>query len=68
VHNDDPTRAQPLVAALAALAGRCDMRELVVRSQLHRYRLGDRSALASARLLAEDIDNPALSDLLREAP
>ena len=44
------------------------MRELVVRSQLHRYRLGDRSALASARLLAEDIDNPALSDLLREAP
>jgi len=39
-----------------------------VRSHLHRYRLGDRSALASARLLAEDIDNPALSDLLREAP
>jgi DNA-binding SARP family transcriptional activator len=66
-HNDDPTCAQPLVAALAALAARCDMRELVVRSHLHRYRLGDRNALASARLLAEDIDNPALSDLMREA-
>ena len=29
-------------AALAALAARCDMRELVVRAHLHRHRLGDR--------------------------
>ena len=36
------------------------MRELVVRAALHRARLGDPSAIASARLLAEAIDNPAL--------
>jgi hypothetical protein len=43
------------------------MRELVVRAQLHRHRLGDGSALAAARMLAADIDNPALADLLRGA-
>ena len=31
---------------------------------LHRCRLGDRTALASARLLGADIDNPALADML----
>ena len=64
---DDRDRVRPLVAALASLAARCDMRELVVRADLHRHRLGERTALASARLLAEDIDNPALTDLLRRA-
>ncbi|MDQ4037323.1 MAG: SARP family transcriptional regulator [Actinomycetota bacterium] len=57
-------RAETLVVTLAALAARCDMRELVVRAQLHRYRLGDQAALASARLLGADIDNPALAELL----
>jgi tetratricopeptide (TPR) repeat protein len=61
---DEPARAKPLVSALAALAARCDMRELVVRAHLHRGRLGDRSALAAARLLSADIDNPALTSLL----
>jgi hypothetical protein len=46
------------------LAARCDMRELVVRAHVHRYRLGEKTALASARLLGADIDNPALSRLL----
>ena len=54
-------------ATLAALAARCDMREFVVRTQLYRSRLGDRTSLASARRLAADIDNPALADLLTAA-
>jgi DNA-binding SARP family transcriptional activator len=64
ISRDDGDRARPIVATLAELAARADMRELVVRAQVHRYRLGDRAALASARLLAADIDNPALSPLL----
>ena len=53
---------------LASLAARCDMRELVVRAQLHRGRLGDATALAAARLLAADIDNPALASMLAGPP
>ena len=61
---DDDERARPLVAQLAALAARCDMRELMVRAQLHQARLGDTQAAAAARLLGADIDNPALASLL----
>jgi hypothetical protein len=50
--------------ALATLAARGDMRELVVRAHVHRSRLGDPAALTTARLLAADIDNPALTPLL----
>jgi hypothetical protein len=57
--------AGALIRTLATLAARCDMRELTVRAHLHRYRTGDRAALSSARLLAQDIDNPVLADLLR---
>lgn len=60
---DDHDRARPLVADLATLAARCEMRELVVRAQLHRFRLGDRQAAGSARLLSAGIDNPALTEL-----
>jgi DNA-binding SARP family transcriptional activator len=52
------------VEALARLAARSGMRELVVRAHLHRARLGDASAGETARLLASEIDNPALDDLL----
>jgi DNA-binding SARP family transcriptional activator len=65
LNHGDTQRAAPIVANLASLAARAEMRELVVRAQLHRHRLGDGSALAAARLLAADIDNPALADLLR---
>lgn len=61
---DEPARAAPLLARLAALAARCDMRELVVRAQLHKHRLGDRTALGAAGLMAADIDNPVLTQLL----
>jgi tetratricopeptide (TPR) repeat protein len=60
----DEAEAARLVDALASLAARGDMRELVVRAHLHRSRLGDPSALATARLLATDIDNLALAPLL----
>ncbi|HEV3496434.1 MAG TPA: SARP family transcriptional regulator, partial [Actinomycetes bacterium] len=56
--------ATRLTDALASLAARGDMRELVVRAHLHRSRLGDPSALTTARMLATDIDNPALEPLL----
>jgi tetratricopeptide (TPR) repeat protein len=52
--------AQEVVASLDRVAARGDMRELVVRAALHRARLGDRSGLASARVLGEAIDNPRL--------
>ncbi|WP_328995008.1 hypothetical protein OG394_10770 [Kribbella sp. NBC_01245] len=61
---DEPARALPLLARLDALAARCDMRELVVRAQLHKHRLGDRTALGAAALMAADIDNPVLTQLL----
>jgi DNA-binding SARP family transcriptional activator len=64
VARDDPARARPLITALGSLAARCDMRELVVRSHLHRHRMGEAGALAAARLLGRDIDNPALGQLL----
>jgi DNA-binding SARP family transcriptional activator len=55
------------VARLERLAARGDMRELVVRAALHRARLGDPSGVASARLLSEAIDNPALQAELAAA-
>ncbi len=52
--------ARDRVAELERLAARGNMRELVVRAALHRAQLGDRSGIASVRLLGEAIDNPAL--------
>lgn len=64
----DTTAARHAADALAALAARCGLRELVVRAELHRARLGDPGALVLARLLGAGIDNPALAaDLAREA-
>jgi hypothetical protein len=63
----DHDRARRLADALWSLAARCDLRELVVRAHVHQYRLGDGGALKAARLLAADIDNPALAPLLSSA-
>ena len=57
-------RAPQLIRALGALAARTEMRELVVRGLLHAARMGDGGALDSARMLAADIDNPALTAFL----
>jgi DNA-binding SARP family transcriptional activator len=64
---DDIATAAPLINTLATLAARCDMRELVVRAHLHRARMGDSEAGASAALLSADIDNPALAAMVRGA-
>lgn len=52
--------AREIVAELELLAGRGDMRELVVRAALHRARLGDAGGVAAARMLGESIDNATL--------
>lgn len=57
----DTNGARRMTDALASLAARCELRELVARAELHRWRLGDDDALASARLLGAGIDNPALA-------
>jgi DNA-binding SARP family transcriptional activator len=56
-----------LIRALEALAARTGMRELSVRGLVHAARAGDDGALASARLLAAEIDNPALTELVGRA-
>ncbi|TDU83577.1 DNA-binding SARP family transcriptional activator [Kribbella voronezhensis] len=61
----DDRRARPLVSRLTALAARCELKELTVRANLHRARLGDPLAATTARHLATSIDNPALTALLR---
>ena len=63
----DHSHATELVDSLASVAARCEMREFVVRAHLHRWRLGDPGALAAGRLLATDVDNPALHRAL-DAP
>ncbi|WP_211193494.1 hypothetical protein [Paraburkholderia sp. UYCP14C] len=45
------------------LAVRSGMRELSVRSLLHRAALGDEASGAAARLIACEIDHPALPTL-----
>lgn len=52
---------------LEALAGRTGMRELMTRAYFHRSRLGDPAAGQAARVLAAEVDNPALA-LLDRAP
>lgn len=57
-------RATQLNAALGGLAARAELRELTVRHLVHAAHLGDSGAMASARTLAEDIENPALAALV----
>jgi hypothetical protein len=59
--------APQIVDRLAELAERCGLRELVVRAHVHRGRLGVSRSLESARLLAAEIDNPALDALVGPA-
>jgi hypothetical protein len=47
-------------------AARAGMREFAARANVYRSRLGDGSALTAARLLAAEIDNPALATMLAE--
>jgi hypothetical protein len=45
---------------LQKLAARTGMREMTVRSHMHRGRLGDRTSGEAAVLLAAGVDNPVL--------
>jgi DNA-binding SARP family transcriptional activator len=53
-------KAAPWIADFEALATRTGMRELVARAYLHRGRNGDRRAAEAARVLAAEVDNPAV--------
>jgi DNA-binding SARP family transcriptional activator len=57
-------QAPDWIEQLQGLAARSGMRELTVRSHLHRAALGDGASGAAARLLAREIDNPALHVLV----
>jgi hypothetical protein len=63
----EPERTPQLIRALGALAARTEMRELVVRGLAHAARIGEPGALASARMLAGQIDNPMLTALLADS-
>ena len=52
------------IEALAALAARTGMRQFAATANIYRARLGDDAALTAARLLAAEIENPALSTML----
>jgi DNA-binding SARP family transcriptional activator len=54
------TEASQWIDDLEALATRTGMRELVARAYAHRGRLGDRAAAEAARVMAAEVDNPAL--------
>jgi tetratricopeptide (TPR) repeat protein len=66
IATEDP-EAAATVDRLAELSERCGLRELIVRAHVHRARLGDVASMQSARVLASEIDNPALSALF-DAP
>jgi DNA-binding SARP family transcriptional activator len=63
---EDPD-AGKIVRMLGELAGRAGMRELVFRAHVHEARLGATGALEAGRLLAAEIENPALEPLLEQA-
>lgn len=53
------------VTDLETVAAEGQMQELLVRGLLHRAALGQRDAGEAARVLAEEIDNPALKQRLK---
>ena len=58
--------ASALVDTLSEVAGRTNMKELVVRSLVHRGHLDTPEALVSANALAAEIENPELHRWLRQ--
>lgn len=60
-------QAAAWVDELQAMSARNGMRELTVRSYLHRAALGDRSCGSAARLLGGEIDSPVLQTLTAAA-
>lgn len=67
IDRGEHARARIAATNLSRLAARTDMREMVVRAELHKHRLGDATALVAAQILAAGIDNPALTELVRDS-
>jgi len=61
---DGATRFVDELEQRAAATG---IREYVARAYVHRHRLGDEGALATARVLASGVSNPALHGLFDSA-
>ncbi|CAN5694792.1 hypothetical protein BH24CHL5_BH24CHL5_08330 [soil metagenome] len=59
--------ARRWVSDLESIAARSGMSEMLVRAMLHRVALGDESAMESARLFGQRIDNPTVLGRLGEA-
>ena len=55
------------VEQLASLAARTGRREFVIRSHIHRARLGQPGAVEAAVIGVAQVDNPVLADLVEEA-
>ncbi|HXV33254.1 MAG TPA: BTAD domain-containing putative transcriptional regulator [Gaiellaceae bacterium] len=55
------------VGELQAIAARRGLRELLAHASVYSARLGDPGALAAARSLAAEVDNPVLADLVASA-
>lgn len=60
-------QAPAWIEELQGLCARSGMRELTVRSHLHRAALGDRASGSAARLLGSEIDSPVLHALTAAA-
>lgn len=60
IDRHDPAGVETILAKLEMIAGRGDVRELMVRAAMHRARLGDGAALDAVRPLVEAIADPAL--------
>ena len=59
--------AERWIGELEAIAARRGLRDLLVRANVHRARLGEHGALETARSLATQVDNPALDELIAAA-
>jgi hypothetical protein len=60
-------RGADYVEQLASLAARTALREFVIRSHIHRARLGQPGALEVALIGVAQVDNPVLATLVEEA-
>ncbi|MBK5115814.1 MAG: SARP family transcriptional regulator [Thermoleophilia bacterium] len=61
------SRAGEWVEDLRSLAARTGMREMAAKAYLYRFEMGDASALEGARVMAAEIENPALEAALEAA-
>jgi tetratricopeptide (TPR) repeat protein len=58
-------RAREWVEDLRSLAARTGMHEMAAKAYLYKFEMGDTSALAGARVMAAETENPALEAVLK---